>query len=448
MQPPAPDISSGAPTRPPAPSRRAQAACDAMRLAARILVVLMPVLLVVGRAPADIALSLVVLLFLVAMAIARDAAPFRTPWMKVALVFWVWLLASAPFALADIGSAFGVSASFIRFPLFAAALSYWLIDDVTWRQRLLLCLGVVLGASAVWAVIEWIDIALLINDGRPVIRLTGPFEDNKVGIFILKLMFPVLGFLAWRALLPADRLADGPARASTRGTGLVLGYAALLLVAILLSGERMALLMALAGMLIMGLLVRARLLRRLTLALLAAAVVLGGLTAVLAPRLYDRQIASTVETVSAIGDSIHGRYWQSGLDVGALAPWTGVGGKNFRLLCPEIKAAEIAAFEDPQEIQFCATHPHNIYIEAYTEHGIPGLILFCMMIIALILALRGAGRDDRVTGAAIGVLLTLWPLATHGSFYNNWNGAVFWLATGLMLALRNAAAIERKGRPA
>ncbi|MCZ6481824.1 MAG: O-antigen ligase family protein, partial [Alphaproteobacteria bacterium] len=59
---------------------------------ARVLVLAIPALLVIGKAPPDIVASLVALLFLIRSALLRDFSWARTPWIKAALAVWIYLI--------------------------------------------------------------------------------------------------------------------------------------------------------------------------------------------------------------------------------------------------------------------------------------------------------------------------------------------------------------------
>ncbi|MGI9492197.1 MAG: hypothetical protein ACR2QF_07350, partial [Geminicoccaceae bacterium] len=96
------------------------------------LLYLLPIVFIAGRAPADIIMSLIAVLFLVRSQIGLGWSWLKTPWLRTALVFWGYLLAISVFAIEPEDS-FGRALPFIRFVLFAAALQHWLLTD---RQRI------------------------------------------------------------------------------------------------------------------------------------------------------------------------------------------------------------------------------------------------------------------------------------------------------------------------
>ncbi|WP_372095906.1 O-antigen ligase family protein [Tistrella mobilis] len=390
-----------------------------------MIALILPLLMILGPGPTDVGASLIALLFLVHVVVDRDRGALQAWWFRLALVLWVFMLATAPFALASVSEAFGRAATFLRFPMLAAALGFWLLTEPKWRDRYMVALTAVLLFSAAWALVECYWMTRVIQSYEHPLRLTGPFDDRKVGIFLTKTLFPCLGFaLAWAVAGSLRRLLPV-------GAGLLL-----VLLAIFLSGERSAFLLAGLGLLIMALMVPVPAIRRfMRYGLLVA--VFGALASYLAfPASFDRQVGSTLGTLSRLSTTSYGLLWQSGIEVGELSPVVGAGGKNFRDVCPEIRSPNIKlqGTDYSEYLEFCSTHPHNAYVEMFAEHGIIGLVIFLALIGGFVAACLPQRMDPVAVGAGLGILLILWPAVPHGSFFNNWNGVVFWSLVGLMVS--------------
>ena len=103
----------------------------------------------------------------------------------------------------------------------------------------------------------------------------------------------------------------------------------------------------------------------------------------------------------------------------------------------------------------CNIHPHNHYLEAATEAGLPGLVLFSALVLAWWAALlRGLGRDPdplRV-GLFVTALISEWPIASAGNFTSIELSGFFFLLLGYGLAEARSSeakariAGERRGR--
>lgn len=408
---------------------------------AQALVVALPVLLLLGPAPADIAMSLTAILFLARSAIDRDWGWLRSWWVRIALLAWVFMTATAPFAHhPDV--ALPATLVWVRFIVFGAALEHWVLREQRTRRWLAFSAGGVIVLAAGWALVEYVQNVLA---GKSYARLTGPFHDPKVGIFIAKMMFPVLGALfGWLALIWSGRRLAA-----------VFGLIVLLIAAIFLSGERMALLLTGLGFVIFVLFLGSRPIRRVALWSGLAIVAIVAVAGLVAPSVYHRQVNTTVEAVTNLLHTAYGRLWVSGVDLGLGDPVIGIGRKNFRHVCMEAFGDEpgIEDHNDYNARHLCSTHPHNVYVEWFAETGVIGLALFLAMIAAWGREVFRHRLDDVASGAVIAVIVQIWPIAAQGSMFTNWNGVIFWLVIGWMLAelasrplRRNDAGGREKGQ--
>ena len=403
---------------------------------ARVLVLAIPALLVIGKAPPDIAVSLVALLFLFRSALLRDFSWARTPWIKAALAVWIYLIL-ASLAAEHMGAALGRAGPWIRFVLFAAALQFWVLNDDVWLKRLLIATGATVGFVAADTIFQFVfsyDIFGIPEFNR--VRMTGPMTElpPKVGIYIMRLMYPVLvAVMFWAA-------ADG--------RGLMAKVTAIAAICagvttVLITGERMAFLLALFGLGVIVVLVPA--IRRASLvALLAAGLSVAGMFA-FKPSVADRSLLQVVSIVGNFWQSPYGQVWIGGLKVARANPVIGVGLKNFRTTCRTV------AYGSPDKGGLeCSLHPHNFYIEWLSEAGSIGLFGFLVLITLWtrhFLARAEIWRSDGLAvGAVVAVITFLWPITVTMGFFTNWHAALFWFVLGWALAAtgeRSAAAAPR-----
>jgi O-antigen ligase len=399
-----------------------------LEIFARWLTVLLPVLLLGGHAAADAGLSLLAALFLIQSAAAKDWSWTRQGWVRALLLLWLYMNLRSPFTPYP-GDAFHHSLPFIRYILFAVALSHWTLAHLPTRKRFLRVLGtIVLGLAAdglfqrlVRHDLLWQPIFIQ-PDGN--LRLTGPFHLRPIlGILLAWLSFPV----ALSALMERPGFI-----ASGKRLALGLAGALLILAAIALSGERMALILTLAGWGLAVLLLPVN--RNMILGGGLLLVLLIGLIAFISPMTFDRQIVSTLYTLSHWQESPYGILFASDVRLLDQHPVLGIGPNQFRTACPLL-------YPGATEYQMglaCNVHPHNIYLEWLIETGIIGFTLF-LAFIALALR-RCAPAWPRLryhpvfAGALIAVALRLWPLAPATSFFSPWGAPPFWLMLGLMLA--------------
>jgi len=116
-------------------------------------------------------------------------------------------------------------------------------------------------------------------------------------------------------------------------------------------------------------------------------------------------------------------------------PIFGHGPKMFRVICKDEKYAT--------GISPCQTHPHNFYLQLLAETGIIGfLFLMIGLIYALYIALKQFKSiifknkrplTDYQVCLLAGILITVWPFAPNGNFFNNWLMIVYSLPVGFYL---------------
>ncbi len=385
----------------------------------RLLVCGLPLFLILGPAPTDVAVSAVALLFVLRSVVTKDWSWTQSLWLKVALGIWLYLILSNLI----IGTASGIKTSLVwgRFILFAAALENLVLTESVWRKRLLWSIGAVIiftGLDTIYQYFRGTDLL-----GHPILgytRLTGPFLKPKVGIFLVKLGFPaILALASW-------------AIAKKRfGYAIALSILFTFLGAVFLSGERMALLLALFGAgLTLFLLPTWR--KFILTTILLTVVSVTALTFV-TPNLEQRFIAKTMQEFKNPLESPYQALFFSAFTMSKHHPLFGVGLRQFRKQCPNPIYGTLET-----RYSRCSTHPHHYYVQWLVETGVIGLLGFLFLIGVWFQHLyrnySHIKNDPVIAGLTITLLLQLWPIGSTGSFFNNWNSALFWLILGALLA--------------
>ena len=112
----------------------------------------------------------------------------------------------------------------------------------------------------------------------------------------------------------------------------------------------------------------------------------------------------------------------------------GVGPRQYRNQCDKYKVSEYS----------CETHPHNTYLELLSEAG---LFAFLMVMLAFIGVCYLSTKhflfkfyknkknilNDFQVCLLSSILISLWPFAPSGSFFNNWMSIVYYFPVGLFL---------------
>ncbi|MEM9442146.1 MAG: O-antigen ligase family protein, partial [Pseudomonadota bacterium] len=394
------------------------------------LLIILPLLFIIGRAPADIAISLIAAMFLLRSALGLGWSWLKTPWLRAALLFWGYLLIVSAFAISPEDS-YSRALPFLRFVLFAAALQHWLFVDNRTLHRFLLCLAFTVGFVLLDCLYQYVTgIDVLGRTAQGPSRLTGPFANDVVGTFLAKVSLPLVGWwFAWSAKRGHLSWSVG---------GLLALFIGLV---ILLSGERTALVSYGMGL---GFLVLSVRTVRLPLTIIGLAGLIG-LGSIIAQDddLHERFVSVTVSDFQDFWNNRYGIIFVRAIEAWERSPVTGVGLKNFRLTCETDNFRHAGPVET-----WCFTHPHTPYLEVLSETGVIGLVLF-LVLIALILKDIIAGwnpsRPDfpLVAASTAALIMFLWPIMVSKSLFANWNAMLLWWAIGLALAV----ALPRQSRP-
>lgn len=380
------------------------------------LTVAIPPSILIGKAPPDIGLSAVAVLFLIEMIRCRDVSWLRKPWILFLLMAWGYSVIRTSFVGLNADAA-----GWVRFVLFAAALGHWILPHEIWRKRLALsAIGTTLflALDAIFQFFAGYNIT-----GRPKLgdRLTSVFRMPKVGLNLSWFFAPLLAWV-WKE----------------KGKGQALGYGLIVFTAILLSGDRFAFLYTLSTLMLLSLCEPK--LRR------PALWGWGGVLAILAgammlfPDVRARQLDSIVQTITHLPETHYGLIWASALDIFKSHFFFGVGAEHYRTVCPD-PAYGPALVGPMNDLTRCVMHPHHLYLEWAAELGLAGLGLFIGFIFVaghqIFARLRQQAGQTVLLALGLSLAMRLFPLASSPSFYIAWAAMPFWLYLGWAMALSN-----------
>lgn len=397
-------------------------------------VLLLPPLLMHAHGIAEAAIGLADACFLVRSAVSRDWVWLRTPWLRVAGAWWVWLVVcSLPvpaFGLGQGGSGSLVQALVtVRFLILVAAMEWFVLRSAEarlWFYRMV-------AASAAWIALNCVVQGV---SGRNLIGwprggegvLTGPFGTDRAGPPMARIMLP--------SVLPGvAALLARPGLAAKAGA-----YALLLasIVLMVLIGQRMPLVIAVLGLVVVALLMKQ--LRPVVLTAALAGALLLAASPVVAPSAYYRLVEKFTTQIENFATSPYGQLYARAWEVGRQNPLTGLGFGGFRTGCPEpryFRPSFDGSQPDGGGAAICWVHPHNFWFEAFDNGGFVGLALFAATAIAWLIRLgRGLWRnpDALRVGLFAAVFIQLWPVQSTSAFTSMPMGGWFFLLLGWGMA--------------
>jgi O-antigen ligase len=130
-------------------------------------------------------------------------------------------------------------------------------------------------------------------------------------------------------------------------------------------------------------------------------------------------------------NNIYFKVYDSAFEVFKNNKLLGVGNKNYRVeTCNEIKSKKNIKY-------FCTTHPHQIYFEFLSEHGLIGSIIILSIFYKLIFSkILGTIREKNYVkiGSLIYLLLIFIPIIPSGAFFNNYVLTIFTINLSIFYA--------------
>ena len=394
---------------------------------------LLPLLLVFSRSLADITIVLVSVSFLYYSYKNTDWGWIKEKWLWFALIFSAYCMTVNSALSINPTESLAYSIFFIRWPIFAIALAYWILNDTKSLKRFLLSMTIILLFiifDTWWQFFFDKDI-FGFQKMYPQGRLTGPFDGNpQVGVWISKLIL----------LLPLSLILYNKIKLHDYRNNLSYGFfiiSTILFLTILITGERMAFLMMISSILIffVGLALDKILSFKKILALSLISF-FGILSFALSfPDARQYAFNSTIEKILNWRSSDYGLVWQSAYDVWMQSPFFGAGLHKYREACENLGI--YGTYIDPVGPGVCF-HPHNITLQLLSETGIIGFILFYLMVIFLAISSISTYFTKKLW-LNFAVVLTIifscfLPIQTGTSFFANKYGAIIWLLIGVMLS--------------
>ena len=393
---------------------------------------LLPLLLIFSRSLADITIVLIGILFLYHSYKNIGWEWVREKWFCFALIFTIYCLTINSAMSIEPSETLAYSLFFIRWPIFAMALSYWILNDIQLLKKFFVSLAVVLFFiifDTWWQFV--FDQDIFGFEKHTANRLTGPFTSPHVGMWLAKLaMLPPLFLILYNKY-----------KLKEQENYLIYSFfiiSTVLLLSVFITGERMSLLLTLASIFIvfMGFLF-AKLFsfKKVTILLLISSIAIL-FFALSFPDTTQRAYFSSIEKIINWRTSDYGLVWQSAYDVWMQSPVFGVGLHKYREACENLGIYG-SSYLNAIGSGVCF-HPHNISLQLLSETGLVGFILFYTMVCFLTFSSLKTFYTKKLWlsfALVFNIIFTCFlPISSNTSFFANKYGAIIWLLIGVMLA--------------
>ena len=131
------------------------------------------------------------------------------------------------------------------------------------------------------------------------------------------------------------------------------------------------------------------------------------------------------------------KHYLKAFEIGKQNILIGSGIKTFRNSCENPKYTNKFDVNIPHDFG-CATHPHNIYIEIFSETGIIGITLFVLFIINLVLQSLKIIDSNLKALLLSYIFILFFPIQTTGSFFSTFNGIFYYICFSYIFYLNNS----------
>lgn len=404
---------------------------DLLRRVMLLFFLLCPVFLLVSRSLLDIAISAIAVSFLIYSFYWQDFSWLKLRWVQAALVFWLYMLLNSIQAY-DSKLALSQALPFIRFPIFAVAVAVWVVKSPAELKWFIAIFALTLLYSMADGYFEYIFGFDFGGNAKSGGRLSGPFERSTLGIYLTKGGLPIcVAIFGLLHLNRHDNLFGQDARTLFTLTAVA---TALIVVLIILAGERMAILLMLFALFILAW--QLKTIRKYLISLIVLMMVSLGAVISFDSSMKERLYTQTLSEFQSdrTGAFSYRELFQLSGKLIKDHPIFGVGPHNYRYICSDEKYLP----NHPREFT-CLIHPHNVYLELWVNNGIIGVLIFLAMVFfwfqMIIRNYRQSGEARFfLLSGTLAAILFLWPFSVGMSIFSNFNGSFFWMMIAYMLA--------------
>lgn len=392
----------------------------------------LPFLLIFSRTIADFTVVLISLLFLYKSYFDNNFEWSKSIFFKIIIIFFIYLITINSYVSSDSTDTLIYSLSFIRWPIFAMAITYWIFKEEKAFKKLLGSIMICLIFFLVHIWYQYLsgspgNFGFFINNHPN--RLLVPFTNNPIaGRFLI-----FYSFLLLTLYFLIKKINKGEISFFIVLVILLIG-----LFSTFITGERMSFLIYLSSSLFImcGAIIENKKYFYLSLSLIIFASLIFALFFNNDPDKFNRIIFSSYQSIKNFSESDYGMVFNTSFEKWKNNYLFGGGLHQFKSIQP-IYGYGIGE-------NSLIYHAHNLPLNLLVETGLFGLILFYSFILLILIPIikRIIHSKNKKNFLLFCSLLNLlyvcfFPLHTHFKLSHNWINATTWLIIGLIFAMIN-----------
>ena len=375
---------------------------------------LIPLSILIGPSVSLINLIIIDLSFLIFLFFIKDFSFLKSKALKYLLLFYLYLVFNS---IISLNTELGIyrNFGFFRIIIFFVALNYF-FNQRLFNDKLILIWFLIISVVVFDIYFEKVNGSNLL--GYPVLNSDGESYYGKRIVSFFKDEPIVGGYINAFLLIIVGFLLDKKKKLGK----LILFISVILFISIFITGERANSIKACLGLFSFFIFLREF---NLKIKILFISTILIFLSIIIYKSDYFKLRYISQIKSSLNNNSIYLNIYKSGFQVFKNYPLFGVGAKNYRYeTCenPNQRSEEVT------KEYMCTTHPHQIYVEFLSEHGLVGTLilffLFYKLIFSKIFFLIKHGNYVQL-GSLIYLLNVFLPLIPSGAFFNDYSLTLF-----------------------
>lgn len=394
------------------------------------LVIFLPISLLISSGVSLCTEILIILSFLITCFYKNDFLWFKNKYFYLLLLIWFSLLLNLFFAQ-NLNLSFIRNITFFKNIIFIFALCYIFKKEENFNLIFIIYLITILLVS--------FDIFFEYFNKKNILGFQSYDPDRiasflrkelKIGAFVLGFSFIIIGYYF-------ERYSNKSINYKIFGFFLIFIF----FISLLLTGERANSLKGIIIIFLFILLVKKKFFKYKK-TYLAAIMIASILTFLFSDRIRNRFNVflfpvSNIGIIESFKETQHGAHFNTAIKIFKKYPFFGVGNKNFKEECLK---DEYHNNDYKRTNERCATHPHQIYYELLSEHGLIGTlaitsIIFFIIFESMLVYLKN--KNSIHLGSILFVLVQFAPIIPSGSFFTSWNATIFWFNFSILIFYNN-----------
>jgi O-antigen ligase len=390
-----------------------------------ILFSLVPITIIVGSAISVINILLIDFSFIILLIYKKDYYFLKNKTIIYFFILYIYLIFNS-FISIDYSEGIFRNFGFLRIIVLFVAINYFFQDKIFSKK--------VFKIWSIFICIVLIDVLIESFTGTNTLGYGGDYElygkrivsffkdEPIVGGYLNGFYLIIIGFLL-------NEFKDNK-------NYLTILLSIIFIISILLTGERSNTIRAFLGISIVFILYKNLDIKKKVLTLLTMMILMFILISnynFLNVRFFGQIKASLNE------NNIYYKLYQSGFEVFKNNKLLGVGNKNYRV--------ETCEGTNKNKKYFCTTHPHQIYFELLSEHGLIGTLIILSIFYKLIFSkILGTIREKNYVkiGSLVYLTFIFIPIIPSGAFFTNYALTIFAINLSIFYALDKKLNIFKK----